>query len=552
MEVNQQGGNGQTRRTFLKLSAGGAFTALWALEGCGLQWGTSTAGEGDTAGEGNAGGRTGKSAQANGEPNIRPAGTPLRLAMVGLPVNLDPLLFEVIEAYPFGLSVYDGLVWLDQDLLPQPMLATSWENTPDGLQWTFALRRDARFHHGTPFTATDVVHTFTRLLDPARDTNFGTILNFIATVDAIDEYTARFVLNTPNIEFPMLLAAPQTYIVPHDYDDDLLGSQPSGTGPFLFVELEPGYRMRFVRNPDYWAADQILIEELEFVVINTFAAQVTALEEGKIDLLLDVYLQDLPQLQENAKIVIEECPSGRYQNLAMQVNDAPFDNPLVRQALKHCVDRVTLRELIVGQLGSVANDHPVPPFNPFWADLPALAYDPERARALLAEAGYPDGLKLQLLTAAAAPGMILFAEAFREMAAAARVEIEVIVVKVAADIYFSEYWGRVPFYVSAWEYRPTLHETFGIAYRSDSPWNETGWSSEELDQLLLRAASERDETERRQLYQAAQQILIEDGAVIIPFFLPSLVVRRSTVQGLVPHPAGWLNLRGVQMVATET
>lgn len=551
VEVNHQSDNGHTRRTFLKLSAGGALTTLWALQGCGLQGGTATAGEGDVLVDDSSAEQVDELSRAGGEPLIRPAHTPLRLAMVGLPVNLDPSLFEVIEAYPFGMSVYDGLVWLDQALMPQPMLATSWESAPDGLAWTVTLRRDVSFHHGTPFTATDVVHTFTRLLDPTRDTTFGTILNFIATVEAINDYTVRFALNTPNVEFPMLLAAPQTYIVPHDYADDMLASQPSGTGPFMFVELVPGSRMSFVKNPTYWAADQIMIEEMQFIAINTFEGQVTALQEGDIDLLLDLRVQDLPQLQENPQILIDEQPSGRYQNLAMQVSAPPFDNPLIRQALKHCMDRVALRQLIIGQYGAVANDHPIPPLNPLWSDLPALDYDPEKARALLVEAGYPDGLKLQLLTAAAAPGMVLFAEAFRDMAAAATVEVEVVEVKVTADIYFSEYWGRVPFYVSAWEYRPTLHETFGIAYRSDSPWNETGWSSPELDQLLLEAASEQDDTERRELYQAAEQIMIEDGAVIIPFFLPSFIAMRNTIQGLAAHPAGWLNLRGVQTVTSE-
>jgi len=536
-----------TRRDFLKLSAGGALSTMLAVEGCNRQTESTAGSDERIANPARFNGVL--SQEAGGERTIS-ADTPLRIAMVELPALLDPSLFEVIEAYPFGLSVYDGLLWLDLDLVPQPMLAERWESTPDGLTWTFFLRRDVVFHHGTPFTAQDVVHTITRLLDPERETTFGAILNFIATVEAIDEYTVDFILSRPNVEFPILLAAPQTYIVPQDYTDELLLSHPSGTGPFLLIELVPGSSMTFARNPVYWAAEQIMIEEMQLIAIKSFAAQVAAIEQGEIDLLLDIDLPYLAQLQENPQIEVLERPSGRYQNIAMQTTESPFDDLRIRQALKHCMDRVTLRSRVLGPHGEIANDHPIPATNALWSDLPALAYDPAQARALLAEAGYPEGIKLQLLTAEAAPGMVTFAETFRDMAAEANIEIEVIIARISGDIYFSEYWGRVPFYVSVWEYRPSLHETFGIAYRSDSPWNETGWSNQELDELLLAAAGEADETERRKRYQAIEQIMIEEGAVIIPYFQPTFRAVRTHVQGIVPHPTGWLTLRGVQMVPT--
>ena len=134
------------------------------------------------------------------------------------------------------------------------------------------------------------------------------------------------------------------------------------------------------------------------------------------------------------------------------------------------------------------------------------------------------------------------------MARPAGIEIEVIEVKVPADIYLSEYWGRVPFYVSVSEFRPSIYETFASAYYSWSPWNETGWSSEQLDKLLDKACSTNQVDRRKDLYKTAQQLLQAEGAVIIPYFQPIFSAMRITVQGFQPHPAGWVDLRDVQVV----
>lgn len=471
----------------------------------------------------------------------------LRIALSVLPTTFDPALFENIEAYPFGFAIFDGLVWVDAQLTPQPMLAERWETNRDGHQWTFHLRTDVTFHHGSPFTAADVVYTFTRLLDPALGSPLQPVLSFIQQTEAVDDQTVRFHLATPNVDLPLLLAAPQLRILPHDYTMDRLMRHPSGTGPFLFDEHRSGELIRYVRNPDYWAADRIAIAALEHIYIPALDDQVAALVRGELDLLLEIGPDQIAQLQENPDIVVLQTPSGRYQNLAMQVKDRPFDDKRVRQALKACLDRSALQQQVLQGRGAVGDDHPIAPISPFFPDLTMPPPNLEQARELLTEAGYPNGLQLQLLTADAFPGMVQLAYAVQAMAKPAGIAIEVIEAKVPSEIYFNDYWGVVPFYVSSWEFRPSIYETFAIAYQADADWNETGWSSPELDQILFQAQQETDQEQRRALYGKATQLLMDEGAVIIPYFQPILTAVRTNVQGFTPHPAGWVDLRDVQL-----
>ena len=471
----------------------------------------------------------------------------LRIALSVLPTTFDPALFENIEAYPFGFAIFDGLVWVDAQLTPQPMLAERWETNRDGHQWTFHLRTDVTFHHGSPFTAADVVYTFTRLLDPALGSPLQPVLSFIQQTEAVDDQTVRFHLATPNVDLPLLLAAPQLRILPHDYTMDRMMSRPSGTGPFLFDEHRSGELIRYVRNPDYWAADRIAIEALEHIHMPMLDEQIAALMRGELDLLLEIGPDQIAQLQENPDIVVLQTPSGRYQNLAMQVKDRPFDDKRVRQALKACLDRSALQQQVLQGRGAVGDDHPIAPISPFFPDPTMPPPNLEQARQLLTEAGYLNGLQLQLLTADAFPGMVQLAYAVQAMAKPAGIAIEVIEAKVPSEIYFNDYWGGVPFYVSSWEFRPSIYETFAIAYQADSDWNETGWSSPELDQILTTAQAETDQEQRRALYGKAAQLLMDEGAVIIPYFQPILTAVRTNVQGFAPHPAGWVDLRDVQL-----
>lgn len=533
------------RRRFLQLSMSAAAWLCSGVLGCGPNTDDQTT----AATTGAPISDIELTAQAEDERNNQgPAPGLLRIAMSSLPNTFDPPLFTTPGAYICGFIIYDSLVWLDQSLTPQPRLAEHWESDKTGRQWTFQLRRDARFHHNTPFTAEDVVYTMTRLLDPTLNSPQLSVLGFINEVKALDAYTVRFSLDTPNPDLPLLLAAPQTCILAHDYPIKQMLTNPSGTGPFRFSALLRGEHVYYIRNQDYWAADQIPLTEIQQIHIGDFAEQVTALLQDEVDLLVDIEVDAIDQLTANPDTVVLEAPSGRYQPLVMRVNGTPFHDNRVRQALKACIDRTALQQQVLYGRGEVGNDHPVPAISPYWADLPLQSQDYAKARQLLAEAGYTTGLQLQLVTANAAPGMVKLAQVVQAMAKPAGIQIEVIEVKVSGDIYFGNYWGRPPFFISIWEFRPSIYETFAIGYYSQSAWNETGLVIPKLDQVLDEARGALDPERRKTLYKEAQQLMIEEGAVIIPYFQPVLTALRKRVQGFMPHPAGWVDLRNVQIV----
>lgn len=468
------------------------------------------------------------------------AGTSLRVAFPGAAKQLDPAFYSVIEEHQIGFALFDGLVWIDHTLTPQPMLAESWEPNLTLRSWTFKLREDVYFHHGLSFSAEDVVYTFARLLDPKIGSTFRSSLNVIDKVEAIDQYTVRFRLRSPSAELPLLLGAPQARIVPHDLSNAVLAVKPAGTGPYQLSDHTIGERTRVQRNPKYWQANQPRLETIEFLFI-PYEQQVAKLRSNSVDLLMQVGTEEIDDLMADPTISINETPSGAYQNIVMRATTKPFENKLVREALKYCIDRRAVQAQVLRGRGEPGNDHPVASISPFWADLPLRAYDPEQARSLLAKAGYKQGLQLDLLTSTIRPGMEEMAHAFAALAKAAGVTIRV--VRVPAQVYWSDYAGRVPFHTGNWGFRPSIDETFKVAYYSSAKGNESNWRNPDLDALIDNASGERDRQKRQALYRQAQELLMTDGAVIIPYFKPTIIAMRSAVQGITLHPAGWLDFR---------
>jgi len=162
----------------------------------------------------------------------------------------------------------------------------------------------------------------------------------------------------------------------------------------------------------------------------------------------------------------------------------------------------------------------------------------------LTEAGYPDGFQVDLITSTAAPGMVELAEAVQEQIAPIGIAINVI--RVPADAYWDNYWIKTPFHVSSWSFRSSIDETFELAHHSMSAWNESGWHSQRVDTIIEEARAEADVEQRKALYHEAQEIIMNEGGVVIPYFHPIIMVMHRHVQGLIPHPSGLLNLQDIR------
>jgi peptide/nickel transport system substrate-binding protein len=296
---------------------------------------------------------------------------------------------------------------LDSDFVVHPQLAESWESNDDATQWTFHLREGVTFHDGRPFTADDVVWTYQRLLDPEVGSEAAATLAFLNPegIVAVDEHTVRFTTDGAVPELPILITTKNTWIVPAGSTSDDLRLNGVGTGPFVPVDFEPVQQPhRFDRNPNYWQEGLPVADCVEFYVIQEPTTRVAALQSGEVDIVELVDFSTVPTLETDPAIVVLESTTSQSLTLSFWIDTPPFDDLLVRQALKMLVDREAILETALLGYGDIGDDNPVPPNSPYAWRSGVPARDVAGAVELLAQAGYgPDNPLTSISTADAIP-----------------------------------------------------------------------------------------------------------------------------------------------------
>lgn len=479
-------------------------------------------------------------------PEASKYGGVLVVAFPASPQELDPGLMRQSEVYAITAEVYDNLTRIDEKLQPQPQLAEKWQASTDGLTWTFQLRQGVTFHHGTPFTAEDVVRTFGRLLDPEYGSAARSLLSFIDEVAAIGNNTVEFRLNSPNSDLPLILGGVQMRIVARDRTNEDNSTSPSGTGPFKWSTYVPGERVVLTRNPNYWASDEDgnqlpFLDEINFVAISEESSRVAALAAGDINVLWQIAPSSMAVLENSNNAKVLEAPSGVYLDIAINVTEPPFDDVRIRQAMKLVVNRQQMLDIVGLGLGQIGNDQPVAPIHTFWADMPAPERDIEKAKTLLTEAGYPNGIDVTLWTSTVRPGMNDMALLYQQQAAEAG--IRVTVMAVPPDGYWDLIFMKKPMFMSKWTFRPTTGETISIAHSSQTAFNETAYTNPKIDDLLTQARAEQNPEQRLLMYSEIQRIIAEEGGTILPFYQPNIMAVSADVNGFLPHPTTWLDFR---------
>lgn len=450
--------------------------------------------------------------------------------------TMDPA-FNQIDADAARISlVYERLIRLDKNFAPQPQLAESWSSNEKGDVWTLELRPGIAFHDGRPLTAADVVYTFRRLIDPKTASPVASTFGALAAegIEAAGDRTVRFTLKSPVVEFLSLIANRFTYIVPEGSTSEELRSRGVGTGPFKVQDFVPGREPSvFVRNEAYWRAGLPKVDRVELRAIADASARLSALLTGQIDLSWDVPRIGLQALQAAPNLTVVTVPSPYVLSLTMWVDTPPFDDARVRQAMKLVVDRQRMIDLVLGGLAQPASDQPVASWINYGLEEPPPARDVEKARRLLAEAGHPDGIDVELYTSEATAGFLEMAALYQAMAAEAG--IRVAINKVPGDGYFANVWRKVPFLCTSKGAR-NADEALSQFYLSGAAWNDTHWKSEAFDGLIAEARRTLDAGRRGDLYRQAQRLLRDDGGVIVPMFANSVGAHRKDLTGFEIHP----------------
>ena len=431
-------------------------------------------------------------------------------------------------------SVYDRLLGVDSNFELKPELAESWETSEDGKTWTFHLRKGVKFHDGSDFGADDVVYTFQRILDPELASGGAPLLAFIKAegIVAVDDHTVEFRTEEPVVELPLLITNKFTNIVPAGKKHNELRMHGVGTGPFKQEQFEPNAPVRILTRNDNWWGGEVKPECLRITVIQEPVASVSAIKSGEVDVLLNVDPSTIPAVKDDENVELATTAASNSMTLSMWVDTPPFDDPRVREALKLVVDRDAMVNTVLLGFGEVGNDNPVPLGSPNAFTASAPKRDLDRAKQLLADAGHGDGLEIDLYTGEGVPGMVNMAQVYAQMAADAGIKVNVNV--TPADSYWDDVWLKYPFVNSAWSMRAPA-TGLAIAYTKDAKWNETHWYRDDYDALLSKASVTVDADERADLYKQAQQLLAEEGGVIIPMFIHQVAALRKGCSGFVPH-----------------
>ena len=471
-------------------------------------------------------------------PAVEKGGT-LRIAGPAGHYNLDPPKITGSMDTEICWAVYDGLVRRMADMSYKPCLATSWESNDDLTEWTFKLRRGVKFHNGDDFDAEDVIYNFTRIVDPEVGSASASQFECVENIVALDDYTVRFELSSANAFFLDALCVHYASLIPKGIDTERLTNEAIGTGPFILEEYVEGEHAIMKKNPDYWDEGLPYLDEVIFLFMPEEATRLAALRVGDIDIEYAPPASEIPMVEDDPNIVVTICATGSYYTLVMDNRVPPFNNKLVRQAFQLATDREMINQAVLFGYGAVCRDHPILPTDPYFAaeyDVPP--YDPERARELLVEAGYPDGIEVDLHTMSYY-GHDDFAVAFKECAEPAGIRVNVI--REPEDTYWGEVWMSVPLCTDYWGGRPP-YIAIEITSRSGAPWNEAYYSNLELDALLDEVPSEPDFAKRKAMFARMQEILVDDAPRILAVFTPGFWFTRDYVRGIDAHPLWWFYL----------
>ncbi len=452
--------------------------------------------------------------------------------------TLDPATYE--NNYTVGLAngIHNFLTEIDSDGRLIPELAESWEASDGATRWVFKLRPGVEFHNGKTMTAEDVVASVNH--HRGADTKSGAkpIVAGIKTVTADDSHTVVFELAAGNADFAFIMSDIHLPILQANADGSVDWASGIGTGGYRLKDFDPGVRATFARNPNYWKAGRAHFDEVELLSIVDSVARSNALMTGEIHVMDRCDLKTVHLLKRTPGLRVEEVTGTLHYTFPMHTDTAPFDDPDVRMALKYAIDREELVRKILRGHGVLGNDHPIGPANRFFAtDMEQRAYDPERARHHLKKAG-AEGLRVDLSAADAAfGGAVDAAVLYKEQAAKAGIDINV--VREPNDGYWSNVWLKKPWCACYWSGRPTEDWMFSTAYEAGADWNDTNWSNERFNRLLVEARAELDQDKRRELYGEMQRIVSNDGGAVVPMFANYVFAVADNIQHGAQMSGNW-------------
>ena len=492
---------------------------------------------------------------AAAESESAPIANTLIFGRGGDSLTLDPAKVTDGESAKVCEMIYDTLIQYRDDTTElAPALAETWEGSADGLTWTFYLREGVQFHDDTPFNADAVVFSLSRPNTVFRDFHS----EFISQINALDAFTVQIQLKTPYAPFLSTLAGSSLSIVSpaavHHFGDSFGDDNAVGTGPFKFAEWDKGDSVVLEANENHWTGRPAL-DMFIFRSIPDNSDRLMALQAGDIHAMEFPNPGDIPVIKGDPQIELVTQSSLNVGYLAMNFDKPPFDNLKVRLAINHAIDKPKIIDRLY-QGTAIPAKGPIPPT--LWSydeGIQDYEYNPELARQLLAEAGFPDGFETTLWALPVPrpyiPDGIALAEALQSDLREVGVETTIVTFDWGTYLDKTQIgehdMAMLGWIVSEGDPDSFFYYLLSKTYAEKPAFNIAFYRSDEMQELLDRARTSTDRAERTELYRQAQAIFHRDAPWVPLAHAQRLLVVDRRVKNLRLAPTGWKYLRNLSL-----
>ena len=511
----------------------------------------------------------GTATTAAGGTDTAPAGTTAPVAggtlkvASGVPsaasATLDPVLINDGAGLTLISQVGQFLVLSNPDLTLGASLATEWTPNDDGSEWTFKLNPNAKFSDGSPVTAADVVATVERLVNPDNLSNalsaFSTGKLSPGGATAVDDLTVTFKLDAPMGNFPYIVSSDNynCIILPASVTDtsnfaaDVIAGTIATSGPWTIKEFNATTGITYAPNPNYWGTP-LLLEGNEWTFFSDVAASVAAFQSGEVDAIVKFEVAGGESLLDNPDVTVYELPSANHRQIHLRTSEGPFSDVRIRQAMAMAIDRQAMIDGLFAGKASLANDTPFFDVFPSSGDRTPVAFDIEKAKSLVEEAGGGFDVTLYGINYFEGPDLaVLLQNAAKEIGINLDIQLR--------DDYYDANWVRtydpsVPgsdIGITDYGHRgvPDVYLTaplksFDSQPESGGVWNAAEYSSAEYDAAVETYASSADLQSQQAAAKAIQDILQADVPMLIPYNINYLSCTSKAVSGVVPTAMGHL------------
>jgi len=468
------------------------------------------------------------------------AGGTLTIGADADPIGLDPVTLTAFSSFDFTSLLYTGLLRWTAEMKIEPDLALSYDQ-PDPKTYVFKLRQGVKFHNGQDFSAADVKHTFDRILNPASGSRLRAFYSSVEAVTVVDPYTVRFQMNATDAAFLSNLAtSPNGAIVPVGVEN--LNTQPVGTGPFAFEAYQPNLQFTLKAHPDYYEKGQPHLAKVVFKFFKDQATLTSALRSRAIDM---TWLKDPKVAAAIAKtspnLVSAPGQTSRTFPVWLNMKAKPLNDVRVRRALSLATDRKACVDTILGGSGKIGAMIPESQVGGYdgTGELPYYKHDPAAAKALLAEAGYPDGIDLgNYIIVAANPLDVACAQILQQQWAAAGITVKLMPMETAPLLTM---WttGTYPTLLSvALSWTPDSDGTLQYIKSDSNTGKASGTNDPGLDAMILEARAELDLAKRADKNRAIQRHIADNAYIIQVYQYPlRWEIWWNYVKGYVPIAA---------------